>query len=447
MNYANSVAYLKEHGIHAIPHGWYQSRVKYLGVYINGYPFKPDDWGTLGRPILRIQNLSSNDTEANRYNGELPSRYLIKDGDILISWSASLGVYTWLGEESWLNQHIFKVEPNQTKVSREFFPWLAEWFISEMDREVHGSTMQHLTANAFGGFPVLLPPLSDQKIIAVFLERETAQLDELIASKEQLLELLAEKRRALIARAVTRGLDPEVSLRDSGIPWLGKIPIHWSVIRLRWIITNLEQGWSPQADDRKPEESEWGVVKLNSVNQGVFDATKVKTLPSEFDIPYNLELHTNDFLLTRSNTPELVGDVCVITDSLSRLIFSDLIYRLTLQEASIDKLFLNYFLLSFVGRLQIEADAKGTSNSMVKIAQEDIKDWQIIVPPLPEQRAIVVHIQHETAKLDALKQAAERAIGLLKERRAALITAAVTGKIKTQDQVAINWQKSNEGEY
>ena len=95
-----------------------------------------------------------------------PSRYLVRRRDILISWSASLGVYRWAGEEAWLNQHIFKVVLDNKGVRDDFFFYLAEWFINEMDREVHGSTMQHLTADAFGGFPVLLPPCDEQARIA-----------------------------------------------------------------------------------------------------------------------------------------------------------------------------------------------------------------------------------------------------------------------------------------
>jgi hypothetical protein len=124
----DSLLRLEQHGIDAVPSRWTQSRVKYLGAYINGFPFKPEDWGTIGRPILRIQNLSSHDQEPNRYDGEIPGRYLVRSGDILISWSASLGVYRWTGEEAWLNQHIFKVALDHARVRDDFFVWLAEWF-------------------------------------------------------------------------------------------------------------------------------------------------------------------------------------------------------------------------------------------------------------------------------------------------------------------------------
>ena len=122
----DSLFRLKQHGVERVPANWTQSRVKYLGAYINGYPFKPQDWGSpVGRPILRIQDLSSANQEPNRYDGEIPSRYLIRPRDILISWSASLGVYRWEGEEAWLNQHIFKVILDNKRIRDDFFVCLS----------------------------------------------------------------------------------------------------------------------------------------------------------------------------------------------------------------------------------------------------------------------------------------------------------------------------------
>ena len=425
----DSVRRLEQHGVKRIPEGWTQSRVKYLGAYINGYPFKPDDWGTVGRPILRIQDLSSANGEPNRFDGEIPDRYLVRPRDILISWSASLGVYRWVGEEAWLNQHIFKVSLDAKRVRDDFFVWLAEWFINEMDREVHGSTMQHLTADAFGGFPVLLPPNEGQARIADYLDRETARLDALIAAKERVLGLLAEKRRALITRAVTRGIDPRAPLRDSGIHWLGEIPAHWEVVRLRFCAHNIEQGWSPQGENRQPANEEWGVLKLNAVNKGQFDDSAAKALPEDVVPLTDLEVRAGDFLMTRSNTPALVGDACFVEITRPRLMLCDLIYRLTLRSEAIDGRFLGHFLTLPIGRRQIESDARGTSASMVKISQEHIKDWLIPLPSVDEQQAIIAQLAQVLAPLDRIHAATTHTIALLKERRAARIAAAVTGLI------------------
>lgn len=179
-----------------IPPGWRASQVKYLGRYINGYAFKPEDWSHEGKPILRIQNLSNPNASLNRYQGVLPEAYIVRNGDILISWSASLGVFQWTGEDAWLNQHIFKVDIHKSLVRPDYFRWLASWFIYEMAHKAHGSTMQHLTWDAFGSFPVLLPSLEEQRKIANYLDSETAKIDTLISARERLLDLLTEKRLA-----------------------------------------------------------------------------------------------------------------------------------------------------------------------------------------------------------------------------------------------------------
>ena len=213
----------------AMKKGWTNCRVKHLARYINGYGFAPDDWSDKGLPILRIQNLSNPDAPANRYQGTLHPNYLIKSNDILISWSGSLGVFRWMGEDAWLNQHIFKVIPNDQIVDCDFFVWLAGFFLGEMSQDAHGSTMQHVTKGAFGGFPVQIPIVAEQRRIASYLDEQTAKIDQLMDMRRRQMALLKEQRAALIQEAVTRGINPNAPMKDSGLQWLGEIPAHWDV--------------------------------------------------------------------------------------------------------------------------------------------------------------------------------------------------------------------------
>ncbi|HAZ60746.1 MAG TPA: restriction endonuclease subunit S [Gammaproteobacteria bacterium] len=299
----------------------------------------------------------------------------------------------------------------------------------QLELAANGVTRFGIPKSEIGAMTLPVPPLPQQRAIADYLDRETARLDALMAAKERVLELLAEKRRALITRAVTRGLDPRAPLRDSDIPWLGEIPAHWQSMRLRFLVRHLEQGWSPEAENREPGDEEWGVLKLNAVSRGRFNQSAAKALPPDFAIRADLEVHRGDFLVTRSNTPSLVGDACFVEEARPHLMLCDLTYRLTLREEVIDGKFLGHFLTLPEGRGQIESDARGTSGSMVKISQEHIKDWWIPLPPLGEQVELVAHIGRETGALDEMFTATERTIDLLKERRAALIAAAVTGQI------------------
>jgi len=411
----DSLARLEQHGVATVPAGWAQSRVKYLGSYMNGYPFKPSDWGTEGRPILRIQDLSGSNAEPNRFDGEIDPRYLIRRGDILISWSASLGVYRWAGEAAWLNQHIFKVGVDRTRLREDFFVWLAEWFIAEMDREVHGSTMQHLTADAFGGFPVLLPPAAQQRAIADYLGRETARIDALIAAKERVLGLLAEKRRALITRAVTRGLDPHAPLRDSGIPWLGEIPAHWEVKQAKFVFR--QSAMPVREDDEMVTCFRDGQVTLRQ-NRRLAGFTQADLEQGYQGVRGGqLVLHSMDAFAGAIGVADSDGKCSpeyIICDP---------------RDERVDNHYYGYLLRTMALAGFIQASCPAVRERAPRIRFSDFGEMRLPLPPIDEQRDIVAQITSETAKLDLLRTATERTIALLKERRSALIAAAVTGQV------------------
>lgn len=193
-----------------VPEHWEVSKVKLLADYINGFPFKPAEWGTKGRPIIRIQNLTKEHAAFNYYDGAVPERNHVKDGDILLSWSASLGVFVWNRGDAWLNQHIFKVVPDTKRITRGYFVWLARWFLNHMEAEAHGSTMQHVTKPKFGSFPVPLPSLSEQVEIEEHINRETQDIDLAVARTEEEIKLIREYRDRLIADVVTGQVDVRI---------------------------------------------------------------------------------------------------------------------------------------------------------------------------------------------------------------------------------------------
>ncbi|MGC2946619.1 restriction endonuclease subunit S [Burkholderia ambifaria] len=190
-----------------IPEHWEVSKVKLLADYINGFPFKPAEWGGKGRPIIRIQNLTKEHAAFNYYDGVIPERNHVKDGDILLSWSASLGVFVWNRGDAWLNQHIFKVIPDPKRITRGYFVWLARWFLNHMEAEAHGSTMQHITKPKFGSFPVPLPSLKEQVEIEEHLQKETQDIHLAIARAEEEIKLIREYRDRQIADVVTGQVD------------------------------------------------------------------------------------------------------------------------------------------------------------------------------------------------------------------------------------------------
>ena len=164
-----------------------------IATYINGYAFKPSDWSDTGLPIIRIQDLTGNSYQANRYNGEYASKYEVNDGDVLISWSASLGVYVWRGEKALLNQHIFKVVFDKAQISKTFFVHQVENILEKAASEAHGATMKHLTKSVFDALPFYLPPLGEQYKIAAVLDK----VDDLIAKHRQQRDRLDELVKSL----------------------------------------------------------------------------------------------------------------------------------------------------------------------------------------------------------------------------------------------------------
>ena len=163
-----------------LPQGWTISTVGEVATYINGRAFKPSEWEQNGLPIIRIQNLNDSDAPYNYSSATYETKYLVKDGDLLFAWAASLGTYIWNGGNAWLNQHIFKVEPKEF-IDKYFLYYSLVNLIAEFYRQTHGSGMVHITKGKFENTPILIPPLAEQKRIVVVLEKIYYQLDKITA--------------------------------------------------------------------------------------------------------------------------------------------------------------------------------------------------------------------------------------------------------------------------
>lgn len=227
----------------AVPAEWPRSALKFLADYQNGYPFKPEDWGEEGLPIIRISQLTG-DTAPNYYSGELDFRVKVGDGDLLFSWSATIDSFIWTGGAAWLNQHIFKVSPT-VEADQKFLFYLIKLVAPKLaDFDAHGSTMRHIKKESLSE-RLHVPTLVEQTQIARFLDHETARIDALIEEQQRLIELLKEKRQAVISHAVTKGLDPTAPMKDSGVEWLGEVPAHWVVRRIKHLTEVISKGTTP----------------------------------------------------------------------------------------------------------------------------------------------------------------------------------------------------------
>ena len=427
-----------------IRHSWKYSEVKYLYDILLGKMLQPEPRRSDDRevPYLRAANVQwggvqLDDLQTMYASDEEIKSSRVREGDLLVCEGGEVGRAAILNGEippdTIIQNALHRVRGkngNHVGFLRYVLQHIASkgWFDVICNRAI----IAHFTGEKFGELRIAYPEPAMQAPIANYLDREVSKLDTAIAAKQRLLNLLNEKRRAFINQAVTKGLDPFVQMKDSGISWLGGFPAHWSMVSLRRLITSLDQGWSPVASNQSADINEFGVLKLSAIKSGRLIYEENKALASDADIPTGLFIRQGDVFLTRANTPKLVGDVAIAKFDHNNIIFSDLIYRLRVRTDKVDPDWLILVLLSDIGRGQIEAEAKGSSNSMVKLAQDQVLGLFVPVPPKAEQEKIVVHIHAETQKLGNLTIATEHTIKLLQERRAALISDAVTGKISIE---------------
>jgi type I restriction enzyme S subunit len=296
-----------------------------------------------------------------------------------------------------------------------------------------GSTFMELSADDLRSISLPFPNEERQRLIADYLDCETARIDGLIAEKERMLTLLEEKRAALISRVVTRGLDSSAPLKPSGQEWLGEIPAHWEVRRIKFVTAWLDQGSSPIAANTPAGPDELGVLKLSAISKGRFKREENKALRGTDEEEQLLSLRKGDVLITRGNTPELVADVACVPHDEPNLLLPDLIYRLRVQEKKILPEYLTSFLTTAAARVQIRRDARGSSGSMVKVSQGHVLDWLTPLPPLHEQVEIVECLERAEERFQSITREVSSSLSLLLERRTALITAAVTGQIPQEE--------------
>jgi type I restriction enzyme S subunit len=244
-----------------------------------------------------------------------------------------------------------------------------------------------------------LPPETEQRAIAAFLDQETAKIDVLVAKKERLIELLQEKRAALISDAVTKGLDPSVPMKDSGVEWLGKIPAHWMTKHLRWAIM-FQRGHDLPTDER--EDGQVPIVSSSGIS-----STHSRALAKAPGI-----------VTGRYGT---IGHFHLITQDYWPL--NTTLYSIDLRGN--DPRFLRYMLTHLSPLFLLNA----VKSAVPGVDRNDVHPTRTAVPPLGEQLAIVAFLDRETARIDALVAKVREGIERSKEYRTALISAAVTGKI------------------
>jgi type I restriction enzyme S subunit len=276
-------------------------------------------------------------------------------------------------------------------------------------------------------FEVLQPPLEEQHTIAAFLDEETSKIDALIALQEKLLELLAEKRRATISHLVTRGLNPDVRMKDSGVAWLGAVPKHWKVVPLKYLVT-LKSGGTPSKDNLDYWD---GGVPWASAKD-----LKVERLADTIDHITEYAVDTGAAALVPAGAILVVvrGMILArtfpVVETLTAMAINQDLKAIIPREG-LSTSFLTWLLRGSEHESLQRLDEAGHGTKALRM--DAWTSMQVPIPPVDEQADIAKFVEQEIVKLDSLKAEAERAINLLQERRSALISAAVTGKIDVRE--------------
>jgi len=370
-------------------------------------------------------------------------RFHLRHGDVLITKDSEtwddIAVPAYVAEELdgvLCGYHLAHIRPDLRKVLGEY---LFHAFRSRGVNDQFRVAANGITRFGLGKywldnglFPV--PPLPEQKAIAAFLDRETARIDALIAKKQRQIELLQEKRSALISQAVTKGLSPEAPMKDSGIEWLGEIPAHWQANRLRFLVSEpLKYGANQSAELDDPALPRY--IRITDVDDnGRLRDDTFKSLPEDFAHPYLLK--DGDLLLARSGAT--VGKSFYYEPSWGRAAYAGYLIRARFDPARMVPRFVNYFTNSqqywqWLGSSFIQA-------TIQNVNAEKYANLVVPVPPVEEQAQIVSYLDGMWKHLNDLLEKVSASIGQLVEYRTALISAAVMGKIDVRGEVPEVWE-------
>ncbi|MFB1489434.1 MULTISPECIES: restriction endonuclease subunit S [unclassified Thiocapsa] len=378
-------------------------------------------WGRINIDDLPEMDFSGNDI----------ARYRLDAGDLLVCEGGEVGrAAMWRGAmpECYYQKALHRVRPKNKRTDNPAFLYyiLAAAASRSIFAESGGkSTIAHLTAEAFRRYRFAFPPKSDQTTIATFLDRETAKIDALVADYRTLIELLQEKRQAAISHAVTKGLDPTVPMKDSGVEWLGELPEHWRVVRLAELFR--------EANDSGEEDLP---ILTVSIHHGVSDKEyeedelERKVTRSDDRSKYKT-VRPGDLVYNMMRAWQGGFGAVVVNGLVSPA------YVVARPIVPVSTSFIEQVLRCPTAVEEMRRRSHGVTDFRLRLYWQEFRDIRVGMPPLEEQAETMRLVLDQTAKFEGLISDAEEAISLLQERRTALISAAVTGKIDVRGLVAI----------
>lgn len=353
------------------------------------------------------------------------------EGSLLFSFKLSVGQVSFAGCDMYTNEAIATfLETSAVALPYAYYAFPI-FIVENASENIYGAKI--LNQSLIGGAHIAVPPLDEQRAIALFLDHETDEIDAFIADQEELIELLNERRTATITQAVSHGLNTDAQMKESGNKAVPHFPSHWVREKLSRLGLVMECGTSVNGFSDPEDLLGARVLKTGCASKGYFDPSENKKVVEE-DLPrVSCPVRAGSLVVNRANTPELVGSVALVDGDFPNLYLSDKLWQINFTRS--DNRFMFWWMKTNSYKSQIKFHMVGASASMQNLSFSDFRSFAIALPPLAEQVEIANYLDFETAQIDAAIADAKEAIALSKERRSALISAAVTGKIDVRDHI------------
>ncbi|EFP5740643.1 restriction endonuclease subunit S [Campylobacter jejuni] len=419
----------KESGIEwlgEIPEHWEVVKINKIVTFVNGYAFENFDFNPIFEiPVIHIGDMQKEkilyDNCLKTKEKEKLKQFLISNNDILIALSgATTGKIAFCDTDNkaYINQRVAIVR-SKLKLVKYYF--LTRGFSLLIELACNGSAQPNISTKEIGEFKIPLPPLKEQEQIANFLDEKCKKIANFIEKKEKLITLLKEQKQALINETITKGLDKNINFKDSGIEWLGEIPQHWRIVKLKYVaFTNIGLVYTPDDIIENPDEG-YPVLRANNIQNGKIDYQDLIYIKSK-QIGKKQIISSGDLLMcVRNGSENLLGKTAKIQDGY---------FSFGAFTAIIKSQFNDYFYWIFQTNMLRKSIASfSASNGIGQISQDDIKNFIISFPPLKEQEQIAQFLDSEISKIDKIIEKTKKQIKLIKEYKTTLINQAVCGRI------------------
>ncbi|EAL9481426.1 restriction endonuclease subunit S, partial [Campylobacter jejuni] len=405
----------KESGIEwlgEIPEHWEVVKINKIVTFVNGYAFENFDFNPIFEiPVIRIGDMQKEkilyDNCLKTKEKEKLKQFLISNNDILIALSgATTGKIAFCDTDNkaYINQRVAIVR-SKLKLVKYYF--LTRGFSLLIELACNGSAQPNISTKEIGEFKIPLPPLKEQEQIANFLDEKCKKIANFIEKKEKLITLLKEQKQALINETITKGLDKNINFKDSGIEWLGEIPQHWRIVKLKYVaFTNIGLVYTPDDIIENPDEG-YPVLRANNIQNGKIDYQDLIYIKSK-QIGKKQIISSGDLLMcVRNGSENLLGKTAKIQDGY---------FSFGAFTAIIKSQFNDYFYWIFQTNMLRKSIASfSASNGIGQISQDDIKNFIISFPPLKEQEQIAQFLDSEISKIDKIIEKTKKQIKLIKE--------------------------------